>query len=362
MGDYLNLISTDLFNIIFSYIDYENVLKFVDTYYIDYNILFQLRFPKLYHQNINKYDVKNIYLDLLRLSNKYHDFIIKSPKPTLVSNPLIISPLVIVPNMSLPSVPLLTIKSPNVTYSSIISSKKPIANIGKINIDEYYGDFYEEMKIHKDSIKYLMMNNEIPFESKLIANVDDVELFNNKIIGNEFDYFSLLVRNSHNILKYLYNNKHISEMERIFSYYDIAEAYENFHIDIETTKILFKHLNLDLIKIINILGSYDSHHVNWLESFEYIINNIDQKVINDQNIFNAIIETLTSSLKSENSYIKFKLIYDKFNNFFNQNNMILLYNKIIESISYGESIKINIELLKIISIVSHDKRIEEYLS
>lgn len=70
MNDLLEEIPTDLIHIIISYLDYYNLSNLLNAYEfpINWNYMFWLKYPKYYHKNIKEYNIKELYLEFLKLS------------------------------------------------------------------------------------------------------------------------------------------------------------------------------------------------------------------------------------------------------------------------------------------------------
>ena len=289
-----------------------------------------MKFPKLYYPNIVNFDVKNIYLDITKFNNEREDFI---------------------------------------TKPDIMLSVNNIENIGKIS-SNYYTDELELKMLNKETIKYLIMNNEIISGNMLIAYVDDVELFKDKF-ANIKSYTCFISENSHNILNYIYNNiseDNINELNPIFET-SILDLYKDNYIDVDTTKILIKNLNIESDILIKILENCYCENEKQLHTFKYIVNNIHD--IKDYYLISTLILIVDIKNKKFNDeiFMKFKIIYDKFNLGLDNINMVKLYAEIIDKIgdkldrssySISNPTRHRIYYLKILDLLSSDSRIKDH--
>ena len=187
--NYLDLISKELYNLILSYLDYKDIIN--HKLQIDYNLLFQFRFFKLYYKNnyldnnyrdkvfyrIYKYNIELIYIDLLYVVDYCNRF-----KAKFIKN-------------------------------------------NKINLSLYYTNIRYIIKDY--TIKYLMINNEISLNYELISLIDDVELFDHFINKMELKDYKYFIDTDSNIYRYILETFDEKDERLIYLNHKIEEI--NYH-------------------------------------------------------------------------------------------------------------------------------------
>ena len=327
MDSYFNLINRELITIIVSYLPIYDVRKWIfgQISNIDYNIIFKLKFPTLYHNNINKYNIEDIYLDLLRVSEEYSIF------------------------------------------KTIIKTLNP----NKVDIlDKMFTYGYTKDKVFiNQTLKYLNENGHINMTINLISLMDDVEVFKsyiNKYIKDDdlelsdFSYF--MDNNSHNILEYIFTDESIKPYVDtiILSLKDyLTEEYTNYYMDIETTKLLIKNLALNNDDFIDILEEYyyDAEE-DQFDTFYYILDLVDIKTQ-----INKIINLITILFDKINNYERIRSVYNKFYNLFSRDDILKLYKNIVTVIS-NYNLKydqVNDDIIKSLTLISRDKRLDNLI-
>ena len=331
MTNYFNLINPDISSIIISYVNYNDIYPYKDILNLNYNLLFVVKFPKLYHKS--NFDIKELYLDLLKMVYMYPDFINTSKTITNLIN--------------------------RQRSNLIINTIKEQHKIGKINLEYKYMDYIEQL--NKNTIKYLILNGEISIDIRYIALTDDVKLFmdNFNILKLDVDYYYyFMMYNSINILDYIFNDPYFkSQLEHIKIVLNdtLKHSYSYTYIKIDTTKLLIKNLNLNNDDLMDILYNYYKYaNLEQLDTFYYILDLINP---NSDSIINLLLKSFYEIIDS--LYIMLNYIYNKFNYLFNTLDMIKLYSGLIDKIA-NLRINSNQDLLKFMILIARDKRLDNY--
>lgn len=198
-----------------------------ELYLKDWIQLFTLRFPKFIHNNLNKYDVKNIYLELVLLGSLLN-YINKSRE---IEPPL----------------------------------------------------------KFRTAVRYLMINKFIDkrcednLRSSAIAKLDDIDLLYIYHLHNGepteffikyFDHYLtvFIYNNSAKILDFIFTGVSLNKIDtQILIPKAIKKSFLEGDITINTTKIIFSHVSLPFKKKISILLYYHSEN---MESYNYILNTL----------------------------------------------------------------------------------------
>jgi len=242
---------SELITIICSYIDsyfdldsYEHIFESR----IDWTNLIVLNYPQFYHVNVNKHNVKYIYLDLISYNSDWNNFI----------------------------------------------------------------------PAHKDTFKYLLLNNlldsfyDLPL--KFIFRYDDVEIYDlisHKELTNHH-ITQCISNNSCNILRHI-----MLEFPSVTLYNKLLTALDNDHysiIKMNTVKIVIQGINfknLDEINYLNILSLKKSQTV----IFEYLLGLLPSN-ITDITSFNGKLKFILIHGSVYSNYLiafynKYNIIFDK---------------------------------------------------
>ena len=280
--NYFYHINSDVLNNIIYYLDYEDI-EFIINHenLINYHDLFIMKYGKYYNQNIKDFDIKNIYLGFLAL--EYEVYL-------------------------------------------------------EIFLDEIQGTIPQLIKDNIDVNKYLIYNSLLEVNESYIAELDnlDIFLFLEDSLNINYLFKSLLNLKTYKILEYILQDKDYKYFDT-FNLIDIIQSYYSDHeMEMKITELIIKYQSyLDEY----ILFSVYTSNFN-IESFIYIIKSNFFKPTETH-----LTELLNEENKSNNVYIKFKMIIEKYylNDVFN------LYNNYVDK----KIIKDPTERLKILTYLSN---------
>ena len=279
--------------IVASYLDsVQNLNNLIDAYELildnkDYIQLFNLRYPQHFYPNINRFTVKEIYEGFLKIES------------LLGTKYMAINEVIII------------LSGEGTQFSTRTKSKKSLG-----------GPIVKKTTIkYQPLIKYLIMNDLIEGNSEVISYLDDLEIFLHAYqIDPKSVYFNLFLdNNSHNILKYIFDNN-------LWDTEDVEESLfgTEVEIDLKTLKMTLEYLKLDTKFLLELLvvKYYD---VN--ESFNYIFNELLTNKITGEIFY----ETLEICAERYRSYKTFKLIWNKWSNLLTDDQIIYFYRDIIRN-------------------------------
>jgi len=283
---YLNLLSKDLNSIIASYLDYVTLNEY--NTFLDFYILFQLRFPLIYKSNIKDYTVKDIYFNILNLSEEYKGF-----------------------------------------YSM---KSEDMFEVGGIYDDGYEDVIYQE--VFPETFEYLTINNLIDLRIDVIAKYDNVKVLkyiwdtsSNKyeLSKHIMDNINVIIsdHNSVHVLEFIFDNIIIDCSDDEFIQTIIYALIDGTSID--SIKIIIKYIIFEDSRLFEILEIYNSDN---LEPFKYMMNLID--INSNQNI--ALLKSSLKVIFKDNDISKeskFNLLLNYFRPVLKEKDIIEIYSKVL---------------------------------
>lgn len=255
----------------------------------DWGNLFILRFPRYFNQNLYIYDINKVYVQCLRLS--------------------------------------------------------PI----------YDNGYFPTNNRTNDALKYLMLNRFIGRQKMVIAELDDIELFNSyfskskKLINLEDIFIHLIEFNSLKILKYINKSFTLYDERKIISG-SMINAYSDFKVSIEMTKILFNLCIIDFGDLVTLLIFFNLKR-NYFDMYNYIFGLLPDKLENSLEFVNRLI-----AIHPENfTHLTFMPLWNKYKDQLTDNDIIKLYKNFIG----GFHDKATDDFLSILTEIAHHPVIEK---
>jgi hypothetical protein len=228
-----------------------------------------INFKGWYCKNIIDYDIRIIYIDLLKISENYSDDIIKNLNNYIVS---------------------------------YVNQRNVLAR----DTDEYMS-----------TLKYLMINKYITLDVSFIAKRNDLDFFIKCDVSKEdLSFYEVIAENSYDILEYMFHNPLLYKYENLKGY--IIELYDNFHINLNITKLIFKNIILSNDELLDILEEFSVMND---DSFAHLLNLISE-------IDSGKLVYLLTSIYNNKLSKHFVFIYNKFGNKLLNSDIIFLYDEL----------------------------------
>lgn len=327
-----DMLPKELMLIIASYLDtVEDLNNFIEAQELqlvnkDYIQIFIFRYYKYYRLNINKYNVKEVYEGFMRIT-------------------------------SLLGTITLTIEDTILIFFNVTWNRFKKSMLTKMSPE------------YRQFIKYLIMNNFMKnnllisdmnlriSDVNVISSLDDLEIFlyayQNTVHTGIFDddfrgYTNFLINNSHNILKYLFDNK-LWDIKKVEKTLDEIFSHELTGLDLRTIELSVEYINTDVDILFKLLMKY----LDANDSFHYIFN----KLSNIEITVDVFLTSLNNTIKLEyGTYKTFKIVWEKWSHLLTPRQMVHLYKSF-----YNDDNEFEVDIAIITLIANHEIIRDHYL-